>query len=219
MKKLLCLFALAGVLTVGGQAQADPFPPGAGFGPVRTVAGGGGYNLKSDGTTVTIDFQSGITDVFQLNDTFGDDAPTLFTTIKLNPGAGPSYTYQPGTFTETIMGLPGGGTVIFELTGITATLSDSGKALELTGTKTLIANTTEYDFSPFDLGGLFTFTLNDSQGRFANTFENGSTDSPLEIHGSGSFDEIAAVPEPTSMALLGIGTLLAGAYRLRRRQS
>jgi hypothetical protein len=30
---------------------------------------------------------------------------------------------------------------------------------------------------------------------------------------------VTAVPEPTSMALLGIGTLLAGAYRLRRRQS
>jgi len=219
MKKLLSLFALVGVLTVGGQVQADPFPAGAGFGPVRTVAGGGGYSLKSDGTTVTIDFQSGITDVFQLNDTFGDNAPTLFTTIKLNPGASPSYTYQPGTFTETITGLPGGGSVIFALTGITATLSATGKALELTGTKTLVENTTEYDFSPFDLGGLFTFTLNDSQGRFANTFLNGSIGDNLEIRGSGSFDEIAAVPEPTSMALLGIGTLLAGAYRLRRRQS
>ncbi|MBL8797679.1 MAG: PEP-CTERM sorting domain-containing protein [Planctomycetia bacterium] len=212
MKKLFALFAVVGLLAVGSQVKADPFPAPGVLGPVKTIAGAGSYKLVSDGKTVTIDFQSN-TDVFQLNDVIGDDAPTLFTTISMNAGAGPNYTYTGLTITETISGLPGGGTVVFELTGATAKLLTS-TTLELKGTKELISNTTGYDFSPFDLGGLFTFTLNDTHARFASVIANGGS-----FTTSGSFDEIAAVPEPASMAMLTIGGLLAGAYGVRRRKN
>ncbi len=58
---------------------------------------------------------------------------------------------------------------------------------------------TVYDFSPFAGGGDITLTYTKSGSSFAAVIKNGGT-----ISASGSFSE-QAVPEPTSMALLGIG--------------
>jgi hypothetical protein len=80
----------------------------------------------------------------------------------------------------------------------------------------LLANANPtYDFSKFGLPGAtenFTFTAT-TFGGGANSFASLFTNVGATAVGNGSFSQ-AAVPEPASMALLGIG--MSGFFALRR---
>jgi hypothetical protein len=76
--------------------------------------------------------------------------------------------------------------------------------LETTGTSPTI-----YDFSKFESGGSMTETYTSTGANFASVIANGGT-----ISGTGAFTEsISSVPEPNSMALLGIGMTAMVAFR------
>ncbi len=59
---------------------------------------------------------------------------------------------------------------------------------------------TVYDFSPFANGGLMSLTCTQAGVDFAQVIANGGV-----VTGTGAFSELAGVPEPSTMALLGIG--------------
>ena len=75
--------------------------------------------------------------------------------------------------------------------------------LETTGTAPTV-----YDFSPFDHGGSITLTFNQVAVDFASVIAAGGT-----ITGTGGVTEIASVPEPSSMALMGIAISVLIAFR------
>lgn len=66
---------------------------------------------------------------------------------------------------------------------------------------------TVYDFSPFAGGGLMSLTYTQVGVNFAAIIANGGT-----VSGTGGFSELS-VPEPSSMALMGIGLTSLLAYR------
>jgi hypothetical protein len=77
--------------------------------------------------------------------------------------------------------------------------------LETTG-----SSPTVYDFSTFRAGNDVTLSYQQVGANFATTIANGGT-----IVGTGAFSEItsASVPEPSSMALLGVGMSICYAVR------
>jgi hypothetical protein len=75
--------------------------------------------------------------------------------------------------------------------------------------ETTATSPTVYDFSPFLTGGQIALTYNKVGVDFAAVIAAGGT-----VSGTGGFTEVASVPEPSSMALLGIG--LTGFLTLRR---
>jgi PEP-CTERM motif len=71
--------------------------------------------------------------------------------------------------------------------------------------------TTVYNFAPFGSGGTMALTYQSAGVNFASVIAHGGT-----VVGSGGFSEITtttAVPEPNSMALLGIGMTCYMAFR------
>jgi hypothetical protein len=66
-----------------------------------------------------------------------------------------------------------------------------------------------YDFSPYKNGGSMTMTYTKVNTNIGNVIANGGT-----LNGTGGFTEIATVPEPASLALLGIG--MTGFLAFRR---
>jgi len=81
--------------------------------------------------------------------------------------------------------------------------------LQLTPTSTI------YDFSQYSAGASIALTYQDVGANFARVIEDGGT-----VLGTGGFSEIASVPEPSSMALLGIGaSCLIAARRYFKRRS
>jgi len=94
------------------------------------------------------------------------------------------YNLTEGATNPGFLGLTG------NMTGVASPL------LETTATTPTI-----YDFSPFTNGGEITRTFTKAGADFASVILDGGT-----ITGTGAFaDQAAAVPEPTSVALLGIG--------------
>jgi hypothetical protein len=75
--------------------------------------------------------------------------------------------------------------------------------LETTATTPIV-----YNFSPFTNGGNVTRTFIAVDGNFAGVILHGGA-----ITGTGAFADQAAVPEPTSVALLGIGVSCFFAFR------
>jgi hypothetical protein len=84
------------------------------------------------------------------------------------------------------------------VTGVTSPL------LETTGTSPTI-----YDFANYAQGGSLTRTYTDVGANFAAVIAHGGT-----VSGTGAFaDSVGSVPEPSSMALLGIGMAAMVAFR------
>jgi len=94
----------------------------------------------------------------------------------------------------------------------------------LTNGTTLTIGATTYDFSPFlppDLGS-FTLQLNSSQNIIADlqaaAAEPPGSTTTYTFSGSGAFvADVTVIPEPASITLLGIGSVMASAMVRRRR--
>ena len=80
--------------------------------------------------------------------------------------------------------------------------------------ETTTSSPTIYDFSNFGAGGSMTLAFQNSNVNFASIIANGG-----EVIGTGAFSEFATVPEPTSMAMLGIGMICLFAFRQFSRRS
>jgi len=76
--------------------------------------------------------------------------------------------------------------------------------------ETTATSPTVYDLSPFSNGGDITRTYTSVGTNFASILAHGGT-----VTGTGAFADLAAVPEPSSMALLGIGISCLFAFRRR----
>jgi hypothetical protein len=93
----------------------------------------------------------------------------------------------------------------FNLNGTVVLGSPASEILQTTST-----GTTEYDFSQFATPGDITLTYNKVGANFAALIAGPAGHS---ISGTGGFTELAIVPEPASMALLGIGMSCLFAFR------
>jgi hypothetical protein len=81
--------------------------------------------------------------------------------------------------------------------------------------QTMATGSTIYDFSAYASGAEITRTYTAVGANFAAVIANGGT-----ITGTGAFADLALVPEPTSMALLGIGvSCMIAARRYFRQRS
>lgn len=129
--------------------------------------------------------------------TYGLSEPTAGTK---NFGTGPGSIDTASLNYKVVSGYainPGFLNIVGSVTGVTAPL------LETTATSPTI-----YDFSAFRGSNILTLTYNEAGADFASVIAKGGT-----IIGTGGFSEVAIVPEPCSMALLGIGMTSFLAYR------
>jgi len=148
---------------------------------------------------------------------------TTETLTLTNDGFG-LYTVASGNYTKTF-GSGSVATLTYNLNGnpIASGGTLGGNSfdgtLNLSGTVTgVTANSLPgYDFSAFDNGlGVINLTLTGEtfSGTGTHTFASVIATDGATVSGSGSFSEASAVPEPASVALLGIG--MAGFFAYRR---
>lgn len=133
-------------------------------------------------------------------------------TSTITSGAATYYTLTQPSPSEKFFGTGAGAIdtseMLYELTSGVAIdpsfLNLSGHILGVPATllETTATAPTIYDLSPYLNGGDITRTYTDVGVNFATIIANGGT-----ITGSGAFSDLAGVPEPASMALLGIGMM------------
>ncbi len=159
--------------------------------------------------------------------TFSGDALTVTSTATtVIPFVGTVASY---TLTETPAGTNSFGTAAGALSVATVSVSVTGGAtvgspfLNLVGNVVGVgapvletsASTTAYDSSKFRVGGELTLSFTQVGANFDAVIQDGGT-----ISGTGGFTQLDAAPEPTSMALLGIGmTGFLAFRRLFRRKA
>ncbi len=104
----------------------------------------------------------------------------------------------------------------FNLLGLTAFVPNGNTNAMILNLTIILApgSNSALDYSPFNTGGLGTFTFNASPGTNLNTAITGGTTIP----GSASFSEITAnlVPEPATIATLGLMGLFGGYFARRK---
>jgi hypothetical protein len=235
--KLKCVsscVALAAFLMAAPSAKADLVTSADGVIPVYTVtvATGGAPGPVGNGVVLTFPFGELTTIINGVP--VPPFVPTSFSSAALTIDSfvadvlATQYVFtQVGAFTETITLAPpfgAGGTATFAL-NVTQGQVDNSQAntLSLSGSKTLISQTGDtsvFDFSPFLNGGTIDLTLNVSfpAGFNFNTALDVGTGTTI---GSGSFSQNAnptVIPEPTSLALMGLGLPVVGLYLVRRRR-
>jgi hypothetical protein len=167
-------------------------------------------------------------DVFTQTPNGGDLTITGSTTV----GNLTTYTFAGAPIEKDLL-FPLGGKAVF-MFSITQGVVDSttpitANTLTLTGTETLVSNTnTMFDFSPFLAGGTIQLVLTANLANTAGDYNGlltvggiaigGGTEDDLTAGGTFSQVAAAAIPEPTSLALFGVGTLGLAGWRLRRKQ-
>jgi hypothetical protein len=226
MKKFAYVLAAAAILLVGARVQADPITSIDGVNGVFTLTSQG----AGSGNTATISFNNA-SFTTQLNHQFIGFVPTYIVNMSINTlgthmNGGMEYLFNPTGYPNGQTINFGAGTATFNLNGAYAFVPDNNQnTMVLTGQIGLSSspsNTSGYDFSPFnDQVGQFTFTLNTGSTNMntliATATATPGKDGPAPGTGSGSFSEVAS-PEPSSLVLLGLGSLGMAGYSWRRRR-
>jgi hypothetical protein len=145
--------------------------------------------------------------------TFADVTATVTLLVSAPPvttyslSGSSSKTYGDGSISNAALGysLTSAVAVNPSFLNVYGTVTGVGSPLlETSGTSPTI-----YNFSDFATGGNLTETYTSVGANFASVIANGGT-----IIGTGAFAEaITSTPEPSSMALLGIGMAVAVAFR------
>ena len=205
--------ALAAVLSVALLGVAAV--PQAKAAPISQESGNGGFfDLMSDGNgNVSLVFGPG--NVQTQNGMPSNPYPTQIAPLTLHID---SYQVDPkGNYTFTFTGSStqstnSNGTALFSFS-ITSggQLGATPQILNLTGTNLLVSNTSDLDYSPFLLGGIFNLTLTStSVPNLADILINGG-----EAIGSSSYSSIA-VPLPPTIVMLGMGVPFLGGFLVLR---
>jgi hypothetical protein len=222
MRQRSFLFALAAGLLA---CSFGPLSARAGTVLVTEDEGTFSFNMTSDGKgDVTFSYSNVL--LTTINDSListGSIASTFDTaTVQvLSTVSAPPFTTY--TMTETTPGQKiygtGAGSIdsaILDNQVVNATAVNPG-FLNLNGTitsvvspllETTATSPTVYSFADFASGNHITLTYNKVNADFASVIANGGT-----ITGTGGFTAVASVPEPASMALLGVGMTCLLAYR------
>jgi hypothetical protein len=210
--KMLSKFLLAGaaaMLLLGSSAQAATMVlSDSGNIGVFTLAHGAGNNF-----TLTVTGPSSLNTI----NSSAVNVATTFTAVESFTAtvSGTDVTITSGTFTKTFGTSPNDAVLAYDLSAGQIGTGLNKNGLILAGLISAVAPNAlpGFDFSTM-AGGTNTFALTGTHytggaGSMADVFAiSGSS-----VTGTGSFSELA-IPEPTSMALLGIG--LSGLFTFRR---
>jgi len=226
-RRILAKLGLAAFLVV-----ATALPARAGTTAANKVDGVNfQYTATDTNGVLTIGFTNPFNFVTQVNNGLVPQIPAEFAQLTLSPTQltddipGLSGHFVPNLnstkYGITSLSPPGAPNVVFDYSISFGQVSANG--LTLTGTialdpasaLTFTANGTTYDFSAFENFGSFTLSLGtqDPTGVLLyNTLKNGNG----SFSGSAQFDQVAAVPEPSSMVLAGVCGLATVWVRRRR---
>lgn len=237
MKNLFCALGVALGMALGTTAQADTLTLN-----FSSIPGGTGSSIHFNGangvgTTGSFDFVNAVGGVgsgfdFQIDNSngllfnaLGGDAVGLFGNIT------GSFAIGAITIDGLLQSASVTGSGIFSIFDGTHTLSGTLLFHNITtiGTAGILNLNGDLNVTSITYGGTnvdLSLLAAAEQGNLAINFTLLPPKTLTQLTADNfdgninSYDgAVTAVPEPTSMALLGIGTLLAGAYRLRRRQS
>jgi hypothetical protein len=196
---------LVSALLVGLSAPAQ-----AGIVDVITDSGGGTVDV--DGTAAGADITNFNTQLTEINgSSLSPNLPLSFTTLHVVFSGG----VFSGTGTKTI----GSGSNEAVLTFSITSGSVSSQFFNLTGVITgvtppgqVTSGSNTYDFSDMFPGGGIVLSMNKTSGDFAAALNHPGTN--VTAAGFGLQQSVAGVPEPASLALLGIG--MTGFLAFRR---
>jgi hypothetical protein len=139
--------------------------------------------------------------------------------LDVTPVGGGVYTVTSAEFLKTFGDVAGSQAQLSF--NITAAVTPLDNFLNLQGLVTAVVQNSlafggdTYDFTPFATGlGTNSITLVGSSFGGASSFAGVIANVGAVATGSGSFSQVSAIPEPSSMALLGIG--LSGLFTFRR---
>jgi len=176
----------------------------------------GAFTLSNTAGKLSLSFISPTQeDLLTVNGAVVGPIPASFTnpiSFTATPSGGDTYSISGvGTLTKSFGVASGLATLAFTVTSAATPFSSF---LNLTGPVTSLNSNSlpGFDFSNFANGGVNDLTLTGFAFTNASSIAGVLTTPGASVTGTGSFSQV--VPEPTSMALLGIG--LSGLFTFRR---